>query len=193
MIEAEIKARVREPDRLRDLLRARGAEQVCRYHDTYYDWPAGTLRSDGRELRVRVVDADGPQRSLLTYKGPAVDEQTGSKPETEIDVSDAAAVDEILLALGFVHAVSFEKHCANYSFRAAGRQIVATLVTVPELDGTFIEVETMATDEDAGAALADVRAILDELGITSADLTTELYTEAVMRTRLRSTQARSDG
>jgi adenylate cyclase class 2 len=62
--------------------------------------------------------------------------------------------------------------------------MLATLVTVPELEGTFLEVETMTGDEDdLDAALSDIRAVLGQLGITEADLTTELYTDAVMRHR----------
>lgn len=186
MIEAEMKAHVRDPGHLQGVLRSRAAEQISRYRDTYYDWPGHQLTEDGRELRLRVVDTEGRRRCLLTYKGQAVDEQTGSKPETEIEVSDDHATDEILLALGFIHLVTFEKHCANYAFKTSGRDILATVVTVPELDGTFIEGETMAADDDLGAALADVRAVLGDLGITGADLTTELYTDAVMRSRQQS-------
>jgi adenylate cyclase class 2 len=184
MIEAEVKARVRDPDRVQALLRSRAAERLSRYHDTYYDRPGRLLTQSGRELRLRVVDTGGQRRCLLTYKAPEVDEQTGSKPETETEVSDARAADEILLALGFSHLVAFTKNCANYSFTAVGRDILATLVTVPELDGTFIEIETLTADpDDVGPAIAAVRAVLDELGIVSADLTTELYTDAVMRSR----------
>ena len=184
MIEAEVKALVRDPDRVRALLRSRAAERLSRYYDTYYDRPGRPLTQAGQELRLRIIDEGGQRRCLLTYKEPAVDEQTGSKPETEIDVSDADATDQILAGLGFTHLVAFEKNCANYAFTVAGRDILATLVTIPELDGTFIEVETLTADPgDIGPAIADVRAILDELGIGSTDLTTELYTDAVMHYR----------
>ena len=80
--------------------------------------------------------------------------------------------------------MAFEKHCANYAFTASGRDILATLVTVPELDRTFIEIETMTTDpDDLEPALADVRSVLDELGVPRSDLTTDLYTHAVMKNR----------
>ena len=88
--------------------------------------------------------------------------------------------------------MAFTKNCANYSFTAAGRDILATLVTVPELDGTFIEIETLTADpDDVGPAIAAVRAVLDELGIASADLTTELYTDAVMRIQAEGLDGRS--
>jgi adenylate cyclase class 2 len=187
VIEAEIKARVSDVDRVRGLLRQRATGQVSRYRDTYYDRPGRPLTQDGRELRVRVVEAGGQRRCLLTYKGPAVDTQTGSKPETETEVSDARAADAILLALGFTHLVAFDKHCVNYAFTTSGRAIQATLVTVPELEGTFIEVETMtASADDLGPALDVVRALLDEFEVPPGDLTTELYTDAVMRRRQRS-------
>jgi adenylate cyclase class 2 len=184
VIEAEIKARVRDVDRARRLLRQRAPGQVSHYRDTYYDLPGHPLTQDGRELRVRVVETDGQWRCLLTYKGPVVDAQTGSKPETETEVSDAGAANAILLALGFTHLVAFDKHCVNYAFTASGRQIQATLVTVPELEGTFIEVETISADAgDLGPALQVVRAVLDELEVPPGDLTSELYTDAVMQHR----------
>lgn len=46
-------------------------------------------------------------------------------------------------------------------------------MTVPELAGTFVELETMADAEDADEALRVVRAMLMRLGINSGDLTTE--------------------
>jgi len=46
------------------------------------------------------------------------------------------------------------------------------------------EVETLTGDQDdLSAALNDIRAVLGQLGITEADLTSELYTDAVMRHR----------
>jgi adenylate cyclase class 2 len=47
------------------------------------------------------------------------------------------------------------------------------------------EDEPVAADEEAdlAAALGDVHAVLGELGIGEDDLTTEQYTDAVMRAR----------
>ena len=57
-------------------------------------------------------------------------------------------------------------------------------MTVPELDGTFIELETMTDPGDVDAALADIRAVLLQLGIDDSDFTTEQYTDAVQASRL---------
>jgi adenylate cyclase class 2 len=183
VIEAELKARVRDPAALRGRLRRLASEELSVYRDTYYDRPGRDLTAQGRELRVRVMETSGVRRAVLTYKEPAADAASGSKPEHETKVADAAVVDDILRALGLEHLVAFEKHCANYRFTAKGRDMLATVVTVPEIDGTFIELETLTGQAGLAAALGDVRAVLGELGIGENDLTTEQYTDAVIRAR----------
>ena len=64
-----------------------------------------------------------------------------------------------------------------------GRDFLATLVRVPQIQGTFIELETQAEHESLADALGAVRAILEALGISEADLTTEQYTDAVAAAR----------
>ena len=187
MIEAELKARVRDPQALHQQLQRLGAGEQSVYSDTYYDRPGRDLTVSGRELRLRTAETDGLRRSLLTYKEPAVDAVSGSKPEYETEVASPDAVDVLLRGIGFEHLVSFEKHCTNYRFRAQGRDLLATVVTVPELDGTFVELETMADPVDIEAAVASVRAVLFGLGIVGDDLTTEQYTDAVLA-RLGGTQ-----
>ncbi|WP_307796625.1 hypothetical protein [Actinomadura barringtoniae] len=112
-----------------------------------------------------------------------MDEASGSKPEHETKVADLTVIDTVLRALGAVEYVRLTKHCANYRFTASGRNMLATMVTVPELDGTFIELETLAEPDDLASALADVRAVLTVLGIDERDLTSEQYTDAVINAR----------
>lgn len=183
MIEAELKARVTDPDGLSAALGrlARGEPGI--YRDVYYETPDGSLTTSGRELRVRIAEAAGTSRTVLTYKEPPADDASQSKPEYETVVASADVIDVILSALGLVHQVAFEKQCVNYRFTSRGRDMLATMVTVPEIDGTFVELETMTDEGDLGAALADVRDVLCELGISAGDLTTETYTGAVMRAR----------
>ena len=72
--------------------------------------------------------------------------------------------------------------CA-YRFTDGGREFLATVVQVPEIDGTFLEVETMADEDQVDEALAAVRAVLDQLGVPVDDLTTDRYTAAVRAAR----------
>ncbi|NXY99117.1 class IV adenylate cyclase [Streptomyces sp. BR123] len=183
MIEAELKARVYAPEETLRRLdeRARGRAEV--YRDTYYDTPRGDLDTRGEELRVRTVHGADSTRTVLTYKGATVDEESGSKPEHETRVEDAEAVHAMLRGLGYVPIIAFEKRCRNYDFEARGRQMLATLVRVPELDGTFLELETLTEEKELMEALADVRAMLTDLGISEGDVTRELYTDAVRARR----------
>ncbi|MEU6802508.1 class IV adenylate cyclase [Streptomyces neyagawaensis] len=183
MIEAELKARVHSPEAVMRLLDERAEARVEVYRDTYYDRPDGSLEKAGEELRVRTVHGSDGTRTVLTYKGATVDEDSGSKPEHETRVEDAGAAHAILRGLGHVEVIAFEKRCRNYSFEAGGRQLLATLVRVPELDGTFLEVETLVEEDELTVALEDVRAVLAVLGIGPEDLTRETYTGAVAAQR----------
>jgi adenylate cyclase, class 2 len=182
-IEAELKAHVRDPEHVRALLGERADEEVAVYSDTYFDSADGSFTDEDRELRIREVRTDGGVKCLLTYKGAVVHAESGSKPESETEVADAAAVREILARLGYVVNIAFEKRCSNYRFEASGRKMLATVVTVPEIDGTFIEIESIVAEADVSQALDDVRSVLSELGIERDDETTDTYTGAVRASR----------
>lgn len=61
--------------------------------------------------------------------------------------------------------------------------MLATLVRVPEIDGMFLEVETLVDEDDVTTALNDIHSVLTELGIGPEDLTRETYTGAVAARR----------
>ncbi|GAA3826337.1 class IV adenylate cyclase [Streptomyces coacervatus] len=185
MIEAELKARVHSPESVMRLLDERATARVEVYRDTYYDRPDGALEKADQELRVRTVHGADSTRTVLTFKEAAVDEDSGSKPEHESRVEDAEAVHAIMRGLGHIKVIAFEKRCRNYEFESRGRQMLATFVRVPEIDGTFLEVETLVEEDEVSAALDDVRSVLLELGIGPEDLTRETYTGAVAAQRGR--------
>lgn len=143
------------------------------------------LDRGGRELRLRSVETGGVARHLLTFKEAAVDEASGSKPEHETTVGNPAAVDHLIRALGYAPLIELTKECENYRLTDAGREFLATVVRVPELEGTFFEAETMADEADVNQALGAVRRLLKDLGVADSELTTELYTDAVRVARRR--------
>jgi adenylate cyclase class 2 len=183
VIEAELKARLTNPDHVRAALDGRALAELATYRDTYYDTRDTQLDSTGRELRLRTVETTDLVRHLLTFKEPAVDRQSGSKPEYETIVTVPAAVAHTFEALGYQPLIELTKHCENYRFSDGGRDFTATIVRVPEIDGVFLEVETMAGEDQVGEALAAVRSILAGLGIQDGELTSELYTDAVRAAR----------
>ena len=192
-IEAELKARVRDTPALLAALDGRAKGESAVYRDHYFDSLDGSFTAVGHELRVRTVETHDSTRHVLTYKAPAVDETSGSKPEHETKVADPDAVIAIVHGLGYRTQIAFTKHCRNFSLHEQGRDLLATVVTVPEIDGTFIEVETIIPAEDElAAALEILRSVLADLGIHEADLTNELYTDAVAEAFARTTEAGSD-
>jgi adenylate cyclase class 2 len=179
-IEAELKARVRDTPALLAALDARAKAEAAVYHDDYFDSPDGSFAAAGHELRIRTVETQDSVRHVLTYKAPAVDHSSSSKPEHETRIADPAAAIAIVHGLGYRTQIAFTKNCRNYSRHDQDRDLLASVVTVPEIDGTFIELETIAaTEDELPAALETVRAVLASLGIDDADLTSELYTDAV--------------
>jgi len=183
VIEAELKARVHPPEAVIRQLDERASARIEVYRDTYYDRPDGSLAKADQELRVRTVRGVDGTRTVLTFKDAAVDDASRSKPEHETRVEDAEAAHAILGGLGYVEVIAFEKHCRNYEFEARGRQLLATLVRVPEIDGTFLEVETLVDEDGVSGALDDIHSVLIELGIGTEDLTRETYTGAVAAQR----------
>ena len=184
MIEAELKARLTDPEPVRASLGEHASSERATYHDIYLDTPDRALVKAGEELRLRSVDVAGATvRHVLTYKEPAIDAESGSKPEHESAVASPDAVTRILQGLGYEVVIEFTKECENFRFTTAGRDFLATLVRVPEIDGTFLEVETMADEAEFDAAIDAVGAVLDPLGVDRSSLTTELYTDAVREAR----------
>ncbi|WP_112134784.1 class IV adenylate cyclase [Glycomyces dulcitolivorans] len=182
MIEAELKARVKDIETVRAWLQARAKEERATYNDTYYDWPDHRLNTEGREIRVRTITTTDGKIDLLTYKRPPVEIKSGSKPEFESTITDPMVVKFMLEDLGLIELVRITKYCQNYSFHYDGRLVIATLVVVPELNGTFIEVETQADPDELGPALEVVQSVMVDLAVID-DLESAAYTESVIQAR----------
>ncbi|GAB3381461.1 class IV adenylate cyclase [Amycolatopsis echigonensis] len=183
-VEAELTAVVRDPGRVRAALAERAEPERSVYADTYYDRPDHSMDRDGYELRVRTITTDGQRQTVVTYKEPPVDAASRSKPEHETAVDAPAVMATIFTALGLVELISLEKHCENYGFTANGREMLATIVTIPELAGqTFIELETIAEQDDLAEALGALRVVLDGIGVTEGDAVEQSYTDMVAAAR----------
>ena len=186
MIEAEIKYVVRASVNLKQNLDHFARPSILTYDDAYFDHSRLNLTASDAELRVRLItDEADNTKTILTYKGGIVDEQTKSKTEFEVGI-DAPAEDmrALLSAMGFYQFVRFVKHCQRYEFTFAGRHIAATIVNVDEIQRTYLEVESLLRD---AAALPDGLTILQNLashlGLSDADRTTEAYSEMVLVAR----------
>jgi adenylate cyclase class 2 len=135
MMEIEVKIRIQDPKSVRDKLLALGAavtrDRVLE-ENTLYDFPAGTLKSGRRALRIR----RSGKRATLTFKeSPQRSRSFKVREEFETGVSDSGQVRKILKALGLQPTFSYRKH--RTLFRKG--RLVICLDETPV--GTFLELE----------------------------------------------------
>jgi adenylate cyclase, class 2 len=183
VIEAELIARVIDPAAVRSRLERLAAAESSTCRDTYYDLPGHPLTTAGRQVRLRATEAAGGlRRASLSYQEPA--SRPGRPPaEHETVVADDAVIDLVLRAAGMQPRVEFGMHRVNYRFTTRDRDMLATAVTIPEIDAACLELRTPVGGGDLDAGLVEVRAVLGDLGISAGDLTQETYAEEVLRTR----------
>jgi adenylate cyclase class 2 len=112
-----------------------------------FDLPDGSLRSQGRVLRLR-----RDTESKLTYKGASQNtENVLGHDEIEFVVEDFEKARQFLEALGYRQILYYEKYRATYEFHDAH-------VMIDELPfGNFIEIE--------GENVEQIRGIATKLGL----------------------------
>jgi adenylate cyclase class 2 len=164
MYEVEVKVAADHAD-VRERLAEQGAESygAVTQRDTYYAAPHRKFAETDEALRIRRVHhATGETETLVTYKGPLVDDESKTRREHETAVDDDAAMDGILRELGFEPAAVVEKE--RERFGLDGHTV--TLDAVTDL-GEYVEVETESSDVDA--ARQEVFATLRGLGLDPDD------------------------
>lgn len=136
-IESELKFRVagsRDHDKLRAILRQRGAKLTERYKEDNYRFTGPGKSTRNTTLRLRVFN--GGPRGVLTAKGPAkFDAGVKIREETEIDVTDVHATLDILQQLGFRVGWTYPKRRSLW-------MLDGVAITLDVLDfGWFVELE----------------------------------------------------
>jgi adenylate cyclase class 2 len=142
-IEAKIGLQPGERDRVRERLRAAGAElgSVDEEKNVLFESPDRRLRAAGQTLRIRYFG--GRHDAVLTFKGPA-DEHASfkSRDEWEVDVSDGAVAQHIFESLGFRPTTTYHKRRENWRLRDAR-------VSLDSLkSGDYVEIEADAETID---------------------------------------------
>ncbi len=132
--EIEAKFYLSKPDLFLQHLEQAGAEPGkprVREINLRFDTPGRALSSRGQVLRLR---QDSVAR--MTYKGPAEPGQSVAvRREIEFQVSDLAAAEKLLQALGYEVMVMYEKYRATYHLSGAE-------ITLDEMPyGNFCEIE----------------------------------------------------
>jgi len=165
--EIEAKFRLADTGRIRRFLLACGA--VCRgavlETNRYFDRPDGRLQSADCGLRIRTVEpiagpdlvapTAGAWAATVTYKGPRQGGPLKIRREEQFSTDDAAAAEAVLVALGMVNTLTFQKRRESWILDDCR----VDLDELPGL-GHFVEVEG-PTEQ----AVADVVNKLDLHGL----------------------------
>jgi adenylate cyclase class 2 len=151
-------------------LLARGARpgNVVRQSDLYFQHPCRDFRQTHEALRLRKT-VDGLR---ITYKGPIIDSRTKMRRELELpvgrDPGDFNQFRELLTILGFEAVRGVEKTRAVYDLMWEGRQLELAVDAVDGL-GTFLEIESMASDSDRDAARDAILQLAEKLGLKNPE------------------------
>lgn len=174
MIEVEIKAAVKHPDKVRLRLIKLGCVSSGKklQSDTYYNSRDRDFAATDEALRIRKEGVD----AVITYKGPRIGSDSKSRREIEVGVNDAAAAEDILIALGYTRVLCIVK--SREIFRSG--EHVLSLDEVEGL-GHFLEIETFCETEDEVQEKVDrIIGILRDIGIGRDTTTTKSYLELLI-------------
>jgi len=166
VLNVEIKARCRDPDRIRALLAERGAEfrGVDRQVDTYFHCRRGRLKLREGNIERALIhydrpDSPGPKPAAVTLYRPPADPALKAALAAALGVR---AIVEKRREIYFLDNVKFH---------------------IDQLDplGTFVEIEAIdeTGDADREHLHRQCREYLDLFGIRPADLVTRSYGDMV--------------
>ena len=132
--ETEVKFYVRRLERIEERLRALGTRMIQPRTfevNLRFDLPDGSLRREGKVLRLRQDD-----RTWLTFKGPSQrSDGVLSRTELETTLEDLETARNILEALGYILIATYEKYRSTY-------ELGSLHIMLDELPyGDFVEIE----------------------------------------------------
>jgi adenylate cyclase class 2 len=169
MYEVELKFPLADAEPVVRRLAALGARSAPQEQqtDVYFSHPARDFAKTDEALRIRSVG----ELHLVTYKGPVVDSQTKTRREIELPIGDQESRSkfaEILSLLGFRPVCEVRKTRQPYHVTWRDREFEVALDQVVGL-GSFVEVETIASEADRAAAVAAILTLAAELGLSAPE------------------------
>ena len=144
MIEVEIKARLGKDIKLETFeqqLSKIGATylKTINQTDIYFQHPKRDFKKTDEALRIRQEE----KQSILTYKGPKLEERSKTREELEVEFKEKSKMEEILRKLGFWAVFEVKKTRKLFNLG----EIKISIDKVENL-GIFIELETETDSED---------------------------------------------
>jgi adenylate cyclase, class 2 len=163
-LKFEIEIKLRLPDKLGKIRQAlhdlgfRITKHRALESNVLFDNSKRTLRRLGKLIRVRKM---GPG-TVLTYKGPSQPGKYKKRQEIEIDLRDAAGLDEILTHIGYHPVFRYEKFRAEYARPSNAGKVLLDETPI----GNYLEIEGSPRWIDQTARL---------LGFAHSDYITRSY------------------
>jgi len=189
MIEVELKAEIEHVEEMAAMLSQKWVRcspiEKTTYKDRYFDKNEVLFKSE-QELRIREIMSNDAfeTKILLTYKNLPIDQESKSKEETQLYISDLKEGIKLLKNLGYKQRLCFEKECVNIQYWYGEYLLYITLAYLPKLQRSFIEIETLTDNAEEVAKLKKMLAgRLRALGVTQNQITNEYYTEAIREQR----------
>lgn len=176
MIEVEVKLPVTDLAEIKAKLLKTGFKETgfIEEHDTYFDNKQGDIRANGEALRVRETKdhLSGKRRAQINFKGKKLDTRTMTRRELQTGVEDGTICKNILQAIGYAPAAP---EVIKDRTMLQNGSVTACLDYVHGL-GEFLELEILVrSDEEKGAALAQIESILNNLGYQISDTVRTSY------------------
>ncbi len=155
------------------------AEDLIRESDMYYNSTSHDFMKTDEALRIRQSDnmTRLTARSILTYKGPKLDDISMTRKELEIEISSPETCDDILNSLGYTPFFPVNKLRQYYR-----KGEVEACVDQVEGLGSFLELEIMVEEESGREeALKKIETILHDLDLSFSESTTLSYLCMLMK------------
>jgi adenylate cyclase class 2 len=161
MYEVEVKIRA-DHETVRAALQETDARRVgtVEQSDVYYDAPHRDFAETDEALRLREEVSPDSKETVLTYKGPLVEEDSKTREEIETPLAARDEFEAILDALGFEPAATVEKERERW-------QLDGYVVSLDRVNGLgqFVEVEAAAAEDAIESTREGAYAVLRSLGL----------------------------
>lgn len=180
MIEVEIKLAVKDPEDLKKKLLENGFQRgkIVREEDVYFNSDHHDFRKRDEALRIRSVRnlESGKEQTLLTFKGPKIDQVSMTRKELETGIESLPVMREVLMNLGFDKQYPVIKTRAYYE-----KENLTACVDQVERLGDFLELEVLVEEETGKeSALLFIEETLKHLGHDLKETTRTSYLTMLM-------------
>lgn len=143
MIEVEVKAKIGDFKSLKIELKKINAIKIREEHqkDTYFSSPIKDFAKTDEALRIREISIKNDVNTVITYKGPKIENTSKTREEIEIAIDNKYKINKLFENLGFKKAGIVVKNREIYELN----EYIISLDNVEGL-GPYIEIEVDLED-----------------------------------------------